>query len=154
MLVAAAGIKHQKTFWQKVVYYLAKIASALYIFSFIPAIRRFCRQAFYRFVVRRRDYYEADGVMRETFKKVINEDLAPYLKQINIPTIIIWGEKDKMTPIEDAYLINDDIKLSLLKILKNHGHAINLDAPDKLTETIFQFLRLQETASAQWLENS
>ncbi|PIS38775.1 MAG: hypothetical protein COT34_01945 [Candidatus Nealsonbacteria bacterium CG08_land_8_20_14_0_20_43_11] len=139
ILVSAGGIKHKKTPWQAFLFYLAKIGGFLYIFSFFP----FFRRLFYRFIVRRRDYFEADGVMRETFKKVIEEDLAPLLKEISVPTAIIWGEKDKMTPVSDGQLMNTEIKSSVLTIIPENGHALNLDASEKLVAAIIEFLRRQ-----------
>jgi len=140
ILVSGAGIKHQKTFWQRTVFYLAKIGGAIYILTFLPSVRRFIRKFFYRYIVRRKDYFEANGVMRETFSKVIDEDLTPFLNQINVPTLLVWGEKDKMTPLTDAYLMTNEIKSSILKIIPGNGHALNLDAPQKLTEAILKFL--------------
>ncbi len=83
------------------------------------------------------DYYNCKNeIMRETFKNIIAEDLTPYLSEIKIPTTIIWGNKDKYTPLSDGKLMNKKIKNSELHIIKNAGHGIHLFAPDKLCEII------------------
>ena len=60
--------------------------------------------------------------MQQTFKNIVNEDLTPYLKQINTETLIIWGEQDLDTPLNDAKKINKLIKNSALIIYPNASH--------------------------------
>ncbi len=80
------------------------------------------------------------GLMRETMKKVISEDLKPYLSKINVKTLIIWGEKDKVTPVADAYLIKKEIKDSVLEVIPNIGHRVRLEAPEILVEKVKEFI--------------
>src|SRR3989344_6539986 len=88
-----------------------------------------------------RDYLLArGGVMRETMKKVISEDLKPYLPKINVKTLIIWGDKDEVTPVADAYLIKKEIKNSVLGVIPNVGHRIRLEAPEILVEKVKEFI--------------
>lgn len=68
------------------------------------------------------DYKNADPVMRETLVKAVNEDLKPYLKNIKIETLLIWGDKDTATPIADAKIFEKEIKNSGLAVLKGCGH--------------------------------
>lgn len=37
------------------------------------------------------DYNSATPVMRQTLVKVVNEDLTPLLKDIKVPSLLIWG---------------------------------------------------------------
>ena len=78
--------------------------------------------------------------MRETYLNVINEDISGLFSQIKVPTVIIWGEKDDITPIADAYLIKKEIKNSILEILPNVGHRIRKEAPEILVDKISTFL--------------
>ena len=137
ILVSSAGIKHKKTFRQNLLFQMAKAGNK---FSFLPFFN-FLRKVFYKFIVKEKDYPEAKGYLKETFKKIISEDLTRHLEQIKPPTLIIWGEKDKMTPISDAYLMNEKIKNSKLKVLKNIGHLPYRETPKKLSEVIMDFLR-------------
>ncbi|MDO8601408.1 MAG: alpha/beta hydrolase [bacterium] len=87
------------------------------------------------------DYFLAQGVMKETMKKVIDEDLRPYLPKITTDTLIIWGDKDKETPVGDAYLIKKEIKNSKLEILPGVGHRIRLEVPEILVGKVKEFIR-------------
>ena len=49
-----------------------------------------------------RDYKAASKMMREILVNTVNEDLAPYARQIEEDTLLIWGDMDTEAPIEDA----------------------------------------------------
>lgn len=50
-----------------------------------------------------RDYKAASPVMRQTLVSVVNEDLSKYAREIEEPTLLIWGEADEEAPVNDAY---------------------------------------------------
>lgn len=49
-----------------------------------------------------RDYKAASPIMRQTLVNVVNEDLTHYARDIEEPTLLIWGENDTEAPVEDA----------------------------------------------------
>ncbi|MBU4299565.1 alpha/beta hydrolase [Patescibacteria group bacterium] len=136
ILVGTAGIKHKKTSFEL---FLSKIAKMGNKFYFLPFFS-FFRKIFYRFIVRKTDYLKTEGLLKETFKKIVAEDLTPFLPQVQIPCLIIWGKNDKITPLEDANLLKEKIKNSRLEILENVGHTPYLETPEKLAEIIINFL--------------
>lgn len=73
------------------------------------------------------DYKNASDNMKSVFVNVVNEDLKYTLKNIDVPTLVIWGENDLDTPIRDAKIITKYIKDSGLVILKGAGHFSYLD---------------------------
>ncbi|MFB5615321.1 MAG: alpha/beta fold hydrolase, partial [Candidatus Nitrosomaritimum yanchengensis] len=74
----------------------------------------------------RKAFYSNDlkesGKLEKIFRKVVTYDQTKQLKKINIPTLLIWGEKDDEAPLRLAYEINELIKDSELKIIENAGH--------------------------------
>jgi len=132
-LVAAASVR-KKTTKKSALKGLAKIVK---IFSFVPGYDLF-RKAFYKFIIRRSDYPYVADQMKETFKNVISEDLSQFTGFIRTPTIIIWGDKDKSTPIEDAQFLNSRIKNSKLVIIPGAGHALNKEYPEVLVEKVLE----------------
>ena len=76
------------------------------------------------------DYKALDGVMKETFVKVVNENLYSHFKKIAMPTLILWGEKDKETPLYMAKKLKRIIKNSSLYVIKGTGHFSYLERPD------------------------
>ena len=49
-----------------------------------------------------RDYKAASPIMRQTLVEVVNEDLSKYAREIEEPTLLIWGEHDEEAPLHDA----------------------------------------------------
>jgi pimeloyl-ACP methyl ester carboxylesterase len=74
-------------------------------------------------------------------KKILDEDLISDLSNIKIPTLVIWGEKDKIVPVRFAHIFKEKIPDSQLKIMPKIGHSPHLEAPEKLSDIIIKFLR-------------
>lgn len=132
-LISAASVR-KKTNGKKALKNIAHIVKRL---SFLPFYDIF-RKAFYKFIIRRSDYPYVDGLMKDTFKNVISEDLAQFTGFIRVPTIIIWGDKDKSTPFEDAQFMNNKIKNSKLVVINGAGHALNKECPEVLANKILE----------------
>ena len=134
-LVACACIR-KKTMLKKI---SAKISKAIKIFSFVPYYS-LIRKAFYKFIIPKSDYVYTKGTMKETYLKAISEDLSCHLSFIKVPTVIIWGDKDELTPIENAHFINKKINNSKLIIIPDANHNLNQKTPEILTEKILENL--------------
>ena len=139
VLIDASGIKPVKTLKQKITYVIAKIANFIFwippIFLFRPVVR----YLYYKIVVREFDYYKS-GVMKETFKNVINEHIDENLKKIKNDTLIIWGRDDKYTPLWNGEKITEGIKNSRLEVIENVGHGLPLLYPQVVAKLIVNFL--------------
>lgn len=86
------------------------------------------------------DYANAQGVMREIFVKVVNEDLQPLLPQIKLPTLLIWGENDIATPLADGQLMERLIPDAGLVVFEHCGHYSFLDDPFRFYTVVEYFL--------------
>lgn len=132
ILISAAGIKKEPR--------ISKIIPFFKKFSFLPGYQ-FLRKFFYRYLLRKTDYLLAQGALKETFKNILTEDLTPLLKEIKVPVLILWGEKDKITPLKDAKLMKNQIKFSQLEILPEIGHTLHLENPELLAQKVKEFLK-------------
>ena len=79
--------------------------------------------------------------MRDIIKKVLKEDLLPDLSKIKVKTLLVWGEKDKLVPVEAAHIFNKNIKGSELKIFPNVGHSPHKEIKEEFSQTIINFLK-------------
>ena len=86
------------------------------------------------------DYKNADETMKKVFKNVVNEDLTPYLKNINAPTLLIWGELDNDTPLKDAQKMEQLINNSGLVVIKGAGHFSYLNDINYFMVVVNKFL--------------
>lgn len=85
------------------------------------------------------DYKDLSDNMKQTFIKVVNEDLTPMLKNINSSTLLIWGENDLDTPLYMAKIMEREIKDVGLVVFENSGHFCYLDNIPKYVKIIEVF---------------
>jgi len=140
ILVNAAGVTprdKKRLFAYKV---FVKIMKLIFVLPPLSLFRNKAKKIIY-WLSGSYDYYLQTGVMKETFKKVIERDLTPYLSKIQVPTHIIWGENDRMTPLSDAHLMEKNIAGSKLTVIKGGVHALNIQMPETLTEEIYKIVK-------------
>lgn len=89
------------------------------------------------------DYKQLSEAMRGTFVKVVNQDLRPYLKGIKAPTLLIWGENDADTPVNDGKIMEQEIPDAGLVVLKNAGHFVYLDKATEFNIIVEKFLEVK-----------
>ena len=86
------------------------------------------------------DYKALSGVMKKTFVNVVNFDQKTQLSCIFCPTLIIWGGKDKTTPLYMAHKLNKKIKNSELFVIEKGGHFAYADNLDLFSVKLKAFL--------------
>jgi len=62
------------------------------------------------------------------------------LRRIDVPTLIIWGAKDRWVPVGDAFRFQEDIKGAKLEIFENLGHNPMEEAPRATAAVVAAFL--------------
>ncbi len=62
---------------------------------------------------------------------LVQENFSGIPERLNVPTLIIWGKKDKIAPLRTGYVLNKLIKNSELEIINNSGHVPIVDSYDK-----------------------
>lgn len=77
----------------------------------------------------------------ESCLKVDNRRLLPTIK---IPTLLIGGQYDAVTPVWIQLEMHHQIPHSQLIVLRNAGHLAKLETPDRFNKAIRQFLRCQK----------
>ena len=70
-----------------------------------------------------RDYKAASPIMRETLVEVVNEDLSKYAREIEEPTLLIWGEQDIEAPVSEAKELESIMMDAALIILPGTHYA-------------------------------
>jgi pimeloyl-ACP methyl ester carboxylesterase len=78
--------------------------------------------------------------MRMCYKPYMYDPSLPgMLAKIDVPTLIVWGDKDAIVPIECARLYQQAIPNARLQELKNCGHFAHLERPRELAEIVAEF---------------
>lgn len=63
------------------------------------------------------------------------------LGEINVPTLIICGREDAVTPLKQSEYLQKHISGATLKVIENAGHVSNLEQPDAFNECLSNFLK-------------
>jgi non-heme chloroperoxidase len=67
-------------------------------------------------------------------------DATSWLHTVNVPTLIVAGEHDKLIPVEQQQLIHQLIPNSELEIIRHGSHCPQMDLPDLVNHKIENFL--------------
>jgi len=62
------------------------------------------------------------------------------IKEIKTPTLVLWGDKDNLISVENAYQFNQDIKGSKLEVYPNVGHVPMEEVPERVAKSILDFI--------------
>lgn len=98
------------------------------------------------------DYKKASEVMRRTLSSVVVEDLTGVMGGIQAPTLLIWGDKDTATPVENGQLMASLIPGAKaagggLVIYEGLGHYAFLQKAPETLKAIRHFLGQEVTHS-------
>lgn len=86
------------------------------------------------------DYKKASTLMKQVLVKTVNEDLTDMLPNIDVPTLLVWGDMDTATPLSDAKIMEEKIPDAGLVVLKNTGHYSFLEDFYTFSRVIDSFL--------------
>ncbi len=127
VLVGSAGLRPKKTLKKRI-----KSVAFKTLKLFIP------KEKLSRFYSS--DYRAISPVMKQSFIKIVNEHLDYTLEKIVNPTLIVFGEKDKETPVYMAKRLNKGIKNSRLIILRDAGHFCFIEKTHAFNTEVREFL--------------
>jgi pimeloyl-ACP methyl ester carboxylesterase len=80
-----------------------------------------------------------------TLRQFDEAALAAAIPAITQPTLIIWGGRDRILPVANARLLQEDIPGAKLHILPNAGHLPHEENPDEVNRLIAEFLTVAPT---------
>ena len=78
--------------------------------------------------------------MYNSFIKIVNENLKYFYDEIKTNTLLIWGKRDKSTPIKDGKYMKKHIKNSTLIAYPTAAHFSYLECKEITNQIIEQFL--------------
>lgn len=135
ILIDSAGIYHNDILTQIKRYgflFLAKIGKKILPFNN-------ARKILY-FLAGEKDYISANQNMKKTMVNLLSSDQSLDLNKISTRTLIIWGEKDKITPLSDGKLLNKSIVNSKLSVVNGAGHSPQFTHPNEVINIIINNL--------------
>lgn len=146
ILVSPAITREYKTSIQNLLLKATKFSKKLLRSKVLTPLFYPVKNLWYK-LLKNQDYSKANGIKRLIMQKVIRQDQQNKLELIKCPTLIVWGDKDKFTPIHEANVVHDTIVGSKLVILPNINHGVHIHAYKELFLEVRKFLDEQNLDS-------
>lgn len=87
------------------------------------------------------DYRALSGAMRLTFVNVVNDDNLSDARRISLPTLLLWGEKDRDTPLYMCRKLHSLLRNSETVVIEEAGHFSYLECPEYAYRVVRAFCR-------------
>lgn len=140
ILLDSAGIKEKKSIKKIFKVYSFKLGkNILNILPQSEKVKKLKDKLFNK--VASEDYKNSPEVLRKTMSIILNEDQTKLLKNISVPTLLIWGDKDTATPMRDAKIIEKEIPDCGLVVYEGAGHFAFLEQIGRTNAIINEFLK-------------
>lgn len=80
----------------------------------------------------------------KTLEASVAQDRAAPLEKLNVPTLVITGDEDRVYPLELVKRMARRIPGAKLAVLESCGHLSNLEQPERFNEVLLDFLQQHE----------
>jgi non-heme chloroperoxidase len=80
-----------------------------------------------------RDYMEQAALS-------IDHDYVLPLREIDVPTLMLWGEEDPLFPREEQERLAGAIPDAALKVYPETGHAVHWERPEQVVGDLEEFM--------------
>lgn len=138
VLIDTAGVRPAKSLKKSIYKMVAKTGKATTSLPGLKKLRPALREKLYG-AAGATDYLHANE-MQQIFLNTINEDLLPLARNIQNPTLLLWGENDTDTPVTDAYKLSAQLVNSQVVVIPNAGHFVFNDDPQAVQKQLEAFL--------------
>lgn len=132
VLTGAAGVRDVRTLSWYFKTYFYKLIKKIMPDSFVEKYQR---------KVGSDDYKNTSGIMRNTFVKVVNDDIKPLLNEIDTETLLVFGEKDDATPVSKGKIMEKLMKNAALVIFENDDHFAYINEAMRFNAVLDAFLK-------------
>lgn len=78
---------------------------------------------------------------RLTWDRFFNPKLQKYLKWIDVPTLIVWGEEDRVISPEHGKVFQENIPGAQLKLIPQCGHLPYVEKTEEYAKIIHHFIQ-------------
>lgn len=82
----------------------------------------------------------SDGIAGAIGAMMVRPDSAATLATIDVPTLIVVGDEDVLTPVQDARAMHENVAGSRLEVIAQAGHLANMERPAAFNHLLTEFL--------------
>jgi pimeloyl-ACP methyl ester carboxylesterase len=74
-------------------------------------------------------------------RSLAESDTTDLLPSIDVPTLLLWGDGDRRSPLDVAAAFEAAVPGAELRVIENAGHVSNMERPEKFTAHVRRFAR-------------
>jgi 3-oxoadipate enol-lactonase len=78
---------------------------------------------------------------RSAWIEINHVDFSSMLNTVDVPVLIMTGDKDYIAPVQLAQYLHEQIRGSQLDLISNAGHLANLSNPEEFNDKVASFLK-------------
>jgi len=86
------------------------------------------------------DYRKLSAAGRHTFQNIIHRDLRPEIASLTVPALLVYGSRDKSTPLYMGKMWTKLQRNAMLKVYRHAGHFCFIDNPGAFIKDTWEFL--------------
>jgi rifampin ADP-ribosylating transferase len=87
-------------------------------------------------------------ILKETLRGILDADPSANFGKIAARTLLIWGDRDAITPRSDQDAILRGIRGSLITVYEGAGHMVHWEKPERVAADLAVFVQgLSEAGS-------
>lgn len=131
VLTGAAGLRDKRTIVWYIKTYSYKLAKQLF-----PTGAKYFSEK-----VGSDDYKNTSGTMRQTFVKVVNDDIKPLLKDIRNETLLVFGSNDEATPLSKGKEMEKLMPNAALVVFEGDNHFAYINQAVRFNAVLDAFLK-------------
>jgi pimeloyl-ACP methyl ester carboxylesterase len=74
-------------------------------------------------------------------RAIAETDARPWLRDIDIPTLVVCGEDDRVTGMNVSKVLVDELRHASLLVIADAGHAPHIEQPERFARALGEFLQ-------------
>ncbi len=139
ILVGAAVVRPRKVLKRSFFFLLAKIGNVIFSLPIVRKAEPLARKVLYK-ITGSSDYRYTDGIKKAIFQKVTRQDVTHELEIIKNKTLVLWGEKDRHTPLRFGKRIAALLSDASFVMLQGIKHCPHRESPQEMMSVIKKFI--------------
>ena len=120
---------------------VAKIGTVIFSIPPLSIFKDWARRLLY-YASGSKEFFKAEGTMRETFKNVVADDLLIPMQSITVPCLLLWGEFDVMVPLSIMHRMAEVMPTATVKIIPEADHGVPFKEPQVFVSYVKAFLQI------------
>lgn len=86
------------------------------------------------------DHFHSNPTQRQILRQIVRENIAHYLPNLTVPTLLLWGKNDPETPLNQGRRFAELTPHSTLVLLEKSGHFPFIDETETFVTQLESFL--------------